>query len=290
MTADGLRVTDRAPPDDWDDAYANAAHITGAADYPKFWAREAANFRAALGPRAELGLPYPGPLGDPAREAFDLFLPEGAPRGLAVFIHGGYWKAFGRESWSHLAAGAVARGWAVALPGYTLAPQARLSQMTRQIAAFLGEAAARVPGPLILSGHSAGGHLASRMLCEDVELAPGLRSRIAGVLSISGLHDLRPLLRTAMAETLRLDAKEAAAESPALRDPVPGARLTAWVGAEERPEFLRQSALLANVWAGLGARTRLAEDPARHHFDVIAGLARADGEITEAMLGLSDLL
>ena len=37
-----------------------------------------------------------------------LDLPEGAPRGLAIFVHGGYWMAFGRESWSHLAAGALA--------------------------------------------------------------------------------------------------------------------------------------------------------------------------------------
>ncbi|MGM0583675.1 MAG: alpha/beta hydrolase, partial [Pseudomonadota bacterium] len=275
---------DRAPPDDWDDAYANAAHIPGASAYPELWAREAAAFRAALGPRAELDLPYPGPLGDAEREAFDLFLPEGEPRGLAVFIHGGYWKAFGRESWSHLAAGAVARGWAVALPGYTLAPQARLGEITRQIAAFLPQAAARVPGPVRLAGHSAGGHLACRMLCPDVAVAPELRARIAAVLSISGLHDLRPLLRTAMAGTLRLDAAEAAAESPALHAPVPGPCLTAWVGGEERLEFLRQSALIADIWPGLGVPTRLVEEPGRHHFDVIAGLADANSPITEALL------
>jgi arylformamidase len=70
-----------------------------------------------------------------------------------------------------------------------------------------------------------------------------LRTRLAHVLSISGLHDLRPLRATAMNDTLGIDAAEARAESPALLDPLPGTRLTAWVGAAERPEFLRPDLL-----------------------------------------------
>lgn len=283
MSEGALRVTDRVVPADWDDAYANASHIPEAEAFPDSWARRAAAFRDDMGTRAQTGLPYPGPLDDP-RERFDLFRPEGERQGLAVFIHGGYWKAFGRESWSHLAAGPVARGWAAALPGYTLAPNARLSEMTLQIAAFLEAAAEEVDGPIALAGHSAGGHLACRMLCDDVALPDRVRRRIARVVSISGLHDLRPLLRTGMAETLHLAGAEARAESPALRDPVAGARVLAWVGGDERPEFLRQSELIANVWAGLGAQTRLVVEPGRHHFDVIAGLAEPDSPLTEALL------
>ncbi|MFZ9132183.1 MAG: alpha/beta hydrolase, partial [Gemmobacter sp.] len=90
------------------DAYANAPTIAGAEGYPPRWAAAAAAFRADLGPRARLGLPY----GPGARQRFDLCLPAGAPRGLVVFVHGGYWLAFGREEWTHLAAGALAHGLA----------------------------------------------------------------------------------------------------------------------------------------------------------------------------------
>ena len=100
-----------------------------------------------------------------------------------------------------------------------------------------------------------------------------VRSRIAATLSISGLHDLRPLLRTAMNETLHMDAAEAASESPALLEPLPGTRLVCWTGAAERAEFRRQNALLANIWQGLGAATSAVEEPDRHHFNVIDGLA-----------------
>ena len=43
---------------DWDDAYANGAHIPGADGFPPKWAAAAAAFRDGLGPRAEIDLPY----------------------------------------------------------------------------------------------------------------------------------------------------------------------------------------------------------------------------------------
>ena len=49
---------------------------------------------------------------------------------LVVFVHGGYWLRFHRDIWSHFAQGLTARGWAVAMPSYTLAPEARIAAMT----------------------------------------------------------------------------------------------------------------------------------------------------------------
>ena len=92
------------------------------------------------------------------------------------------------------------------------------------------------------------------------------------MVSISGLHDLRPLLGTRMnAEALKLDPAEAAAESPALGLPRRGARVHVWVGDGERPEFVRQATLLANVWTGVGADMEQTIEPRRHHFNVDRG-------------------
>ena len=88
-----------------------------------------------------------------------------------------------------------------------------LSQITGQIARAIAHAAARVDGPIRLSGHSAGGHLVTRMVCADSPLEAGVRNRIEHTLSISGLHDLRPLLHTGMNDTLHLDLAEARAEN-----------------------------------------------------------------------------
>ena len=195
---------------DWDDAYSNGAYIEHAASYPRFWADAAAQFRSTA--RAELDLAY----GIGERERFDLFYPEGRPKGLAMFVHGGYWLAFDKSSWSYLAAGAVAQGYAVALPSYPLAPQASIPAITQKITQAITQAAQLVSGPIHLAGHSAGGHLVTRMVCRDSTLPAAIQTRLKTVVSISGLHDLRPLMRTTMNQKWQLTAEQAGQESAAL--------------------------------------------------------------------------
>ena len=53
---------------------------------------------------------------------------------------------------------------------------------------------------------------------------------------------------------------------------------------DERAEFLRQNALLANMWTGLGATTASVEEPDRHHYSVIEGLEDASHPLTRTLL------
>ncbi|MXY34904.1 MAG: alpha/beta hydrolase fold domain-containing protein [Boseongicola sp. SB0664_bin_43] len=268
-----------APGIDWEDAFANADYIADGEAYPDKWAARAEAFRAAC--PGTLDLPY----GDHPRERLDLFYPKAPPKGLAMIVHGGYWLAFDKSSWSDLAAGALNHGWAVAMPSYALAPEAPVAGITAQIGRALAAAADRVAGPIRLAGHSAGGHLATRMACECGPLAPAVARRIDRVVSISGLHDLRPLLLHSMNEKLRLTPRTAAAESAALCAPLPGIKVIAWVGALERPEFLRQSALLAEAWGRAGVDASLVADPGKHHFDVIDGLKDPDHLLCQGFAG-----
>ena len=154
---------------DWDNAYANGANIAGSDRWPAAWVEPAQAFRDALSAegRARLDIAY----GDGRRNRLDLFLPGATPKGLVVFIHGGYWKAFDKSFWSHLANGAIGHGYAVAMPSYTLCPEIRIAGIVREIGAAIGKAAEMVDGPLMLTGHSAGGHLASRMVTATTPLA-----------------------------------------------------------------------------------------------------------------------
>jgi hypothetical protein len=99
------------------------------------------------------------------------------------------------------------------------------------------------------------------------------------VLGVSGVYDLRPLIRTAMNDTLRLDAAEAAAESPALLTPAPGTRMLAVVGGDETLEFRRQTSLIANVWTGLGADCATWEVARHRHFTVMDAFADPRGDL-----------
>ena len=259
-----------------DIAYNNVDFIPDGASYPDRWEADARAYRereAAVG-RARLNQPY----GEGERQRLDVFYPSSRPEGVLVFVHGGYWLKFHRNFWSHFSQGLTQRGWAVAMPSYTLAPDAQIHQITREIARAIEAAAALVPGPVRLSGHSAGGHLASRVLCRDVVLAPEVKKRVARSVPISPVSDLRPLLKTSMNSDLQLDPAEAAAESPVLH-PSPKMDIHTWVGAEERPVFLDQARWLQEAWG-----TELTIAKGKHHFDVIAELSESDAPLIRALL------
>ncbi len=250
-----------------DIAYQNAAFIPDGEGYRPRWLADAAAFRSTA--KAELNIPY----GPGKANKLDLFLPDATPRGLMMFIHGGYWMMMGREYFSHLAAGATARGWAVAMPSYTLAPDARIAMMTTEVMQALTVAKTRIPGPVVITGHSAGGHLAARLACA------GMASP-ARAVPISPLADLAPLMDTTMNATLHIDADEATTESPARLPRDPATDVHVWVGGQERPAFLWHARTLAENWA-----CDWTVAPGLHHFDVIDGLARPDTALTKACLG-----
>lgn len=259
----------------FDEAFANARYIAGGADYPARWAAEAEAFRTALGERARLGLSY----GPGARHVFDLFLPQGEAEGLVVFLHGGFWLAFGPRDFSHLAQGPVARGWACALPAYTLAPEGDIPAMVSEVRQAVEAAAELVGGPVAVTGHSAGGHLAARLACADQPPSAAL-ARTRKVVPISPLSDLLPLIETSMNGELRLTGAVARAESPALLPRRRGVAVHVWVGGAERPRFLDQARRLGNAWS-----CPVTVEPGRHHFDVIDGLAQPDSPLMAALLG-----
>jgi acetyl esterase/lipase len=255
---------------DMDLAYANGAFITGAADYPPRWAAKAAAFREGLGLRAQALTYGPG-----ARHQFDLFLPDAPPKGCVTFIHGGFWLAFDHRVWSHLAAGVLARGWACAMPSYTLAPEARITTMTTEMVQALAVIATHVPGCQIITGHSAGGHLSARMGCADLAVQGVVR-----VVPISPLSDLGPIVETGMQAKLHLDAAEIAAQSPAYQRLAQGVQAHVWVGGQERPSFLWQARLLSENW-GCGWTVA----PGKHHFDVIDAMEDPTSPLVEALVG-----
>ncbi|MEP1444081.1 MAG: alpha/beta hydrolase [Hyphomicrobiales bacterium] len=252
---------------DFTDAYANAPNIPNGDAWPEAWVDPAKSFRTNW-PHVEADISY----GEHERETYDLFSPEGESKGLLAFIHGGFWLRLDKSYWSHLAKGALERGYSVVIPTYPLCPEVRVQDISKSAARAVSHAASKVEGPIILTGHSAGGHLVTRLISQGSKLEEATLQRIEHVVSISGVHDLRPLLKSDLNKGIGLDLSEAQTESPALLHPLIDTPVTCWVGANERSEFLRQNALLASMWRGLGLATAAIEEPDKHHFNVIDGL------------------
>jgi arylformamidase len=271
---------------DYEVEYNNRARVP---EHPAIfarWTRAAENFRANHAD-AELRLPY----GGGEREAIDLFWPAAkrdAP--IVLFIHGGYWRSLAPAMFSHVAAGANARGLAVALAGYDLCPEvtiARIIEEVRAAAAFLWR---RHGKKLVACGHSAGGHLAACLLATDwrkraPELPAGL---VPAAFSISGLFDLAPLVHVSMNEDLRLDAAAARLASPLFWQIPAGARaLEAWAGGQESNEFLRQSRTIAEAWGQKGVAARYVEVAGADHFTILDALSDPHSAMTERLVELA---
>lgn len=264
---------------DWDAAYHNSGVVLNAGELFDQWVERSKAFQETS--ENQLDIAY----GSGERERFDLFLPTGAePKGLVFIVHGGYWKAFDKSSFSHLAKGAVEMGYAVVIPSYDLCPNTRIHNITNQMQVALEVASKRIKGPIYLSGHSAGGHLVARLGCQNTKLSPMIQSRIKHILGISGVYDLRPIRLTQMNETLQIDAEEARSESPVLHDPLENLRFTGWVGAEELAEFRRQNAAHCSMWAGFETQITAYEDPGKNHFTVVEALEQAGSLLLTTML------
>jgi arylformamidase len=248
---------------DYEAEYNNRAKVPGHPAVMAGWARDAAAFRAACA-GAELDLAY----GPSARQALDIFWPGSGWDGqLALFIHGGYWQGLDKSFFSHLAAGLLAHGVAVAVPSYDLCPQLTVGEITEQMRAACAFLHRRHGRNMLAIGHSAGGHLSAMLMATDWP-ARGLPSGLVpSALAISGLFDLRPLVQTSMNAALRLDEAEARRLSP-LFVPRPAGRIHAAVGGLEGPEFIGQSRRIAEAWGGTWDVL-----PDHDHFTVIAPLA-----------------
>ena len=230
----------------------------------------AAQYRAAHG--AALDIPY----GPRDRTKIDLYPADNSAAPCLVFIHGGYWQRNSRELFAHLTEGVAAHGWSVAIPGYSLAPEATLTEIAQEINLALDWLATNgsahgIAGPLVLSGWSAGGHLTA--------LALGHPAVTAG-LAISGVYDLAPIRDTALNVALELTDQEIERLSP-LRLPVVQKPLAIAYGSDELPALVWDSKHLYDARQANNAPGQLLEIEGANHFSILERLRRPDGALVK---------
>lgn len=257
--------------------YNNRAAVPEFPAYVEHWKTDSEAARASL--KAQLDVPY----GSSDAETVDLFFADDESRWL-IFYHGGYWRAFDKRDFSFIAPPLVSAGWCVALVNYGLCPSVTMDalaeQCQRAVAWFIHQ---RQPQRLIISGHSAGGHLTALLWAADWaarEVDPGV---FAGGIALSGLYDLDPLRFTRMNADLRLDSDSARRLSPIRMTPTVSAPLIVAVGADETSEFLRQSSEFSAHPAWHPVTGDALALPGRHHFNILDDLMRLDSPLWDKL-------
>lgn len=268
--------------------YNNRAAVPDHPRWLAFYPASSAKARAALAPIVDLRY-GPGP-----KETLDLFLPAGRARGTFVFLHGGYWRAFDKSDFSFVAPAFVASGYAVAVVNYDLCPEVSIAaivdEATRAMAWLARDGAAHGANAerIVVGGHSAGGHLTAMLFATDWAAHGLAREPFLGGVSLSGVHDLEPMVHFSFNADFRLDEREAARLSPVHLTPRSRAPLLLAAGADETSEFIRQTRILWDAWPAnrpAGAwGPMLIHD--RNHFDVVVDFSDAESELTRATLAL----
>jgi arylformamidase len=265
---------------DYEVEYNNRARVPENPSLMAGWARDAAAYRDRHAPRV---ISY----GPGERNVIDFF-PGDRDGPIVVFIHGGYWQALDGSSSSHLAAGLNAHGISVAIPSYDLCPGVAVDRIIEEMRIATRELA-RMGQPLVVSGHSAGGHLAACMLATDwLAFDPSLpKDLVIAAYTISGLFDLCPLVETSINNALQLDPASAKAVSPLFWKAPARGSLDAVVGETESAEYFRQSRTIIERWGAAGIATRFAVVSGANHFTAIAPLADPQSSMVARLIELA---
>ena len=264
--------------------YNNRALVKDHQRYFDRWTRDSEFVRATL--VGKLDLSY-GP--DP-RHRIDLFPARARSLGTLVFIHGGYWRSLDKDMFSWIAAAWNAAGVGVALPRYRLSPGARIEEIVDDAVAATnwlfanGARHGMNVDRVVLSGHSAGGHLAAAVMAAPRAALAFDPARIAGAVPVSGVFDFEPLRLFSFNSDFRLDADAIARLNLADKRRTIPAPIVVAAGAEESSEFRRQSTLLAEAWKPQVRELKLL--PGLNHFSVVDALAERGAPLYEATLAL----
>ena len=262
---------------------------------PQFEAWSAAACAAA--PDSTLDIRY----GEAARETFDFFPADGGTaRATLVYFHAGYWQSRDKSTFRFIAPAFTRAGLHVALVNYPLCPHVSLTHLLdaarRAVAGVHNHVAARgQPGlPLVAAGHSAGGHIAVELGLTDWAHAsagntPPARG-VYGVVALSGVYDLAPLVGTTLNTALGLDAASARRHSPLWRVGLVAPPALFGVGGAETPAFLAQNQAMADAWQAAGHPSVVYTVEDADHFTLLEHLVQADNPLHNAVLALVDTL
>jgi acetyl esterase/lipase len=233
------------------------------------------------------------------RHRLDLYAPPGAEQlPVAIFFYGGGWRSGDKRLFEHLGRAFALRGIVAVAVNYRLTPQVRsplhaedcvaaVAWVYQNIARYGGD-----PERLVLTGHSAGGHLAALITVDghflaNVGVPPDV---IRGTVIISGATDLRIHSQTTVftkrehiEEAFGSTEEELAAASPIIYIR-PGLPPFLVIVAEDDPPGLReQGKSFADALRDAGNDAMYVSIKGRDHFSIVRRFGPSDDTTANAI-------
>ena len=259
-----------------DRAYNNSLAVPESKAMFSAWVAQSQALRARY--PQHLDLAY----GPRARNRIDYFS-AGDHTPVLVFIHGGFWQMRSKDDFAFLASSFLKEGISVAMVGYPLGPDATMDEIVadsrlaiRYLAQHLTELGGD-PHHVVVSGWSSGGHLAA-MVLED----PLLR----GGVSISGIFELKPLLKSYVNDKMHMDEAMAERNSPLRQLPATSKPLALFSGTAELQEMRRQTQAYAEARVAAGLPMAYEEIPGANHYTILNDMMSPDGKIHQEIVRL----
>ncbi|KAG6796750.1 kynurenine formamidase isoform X1 [Apis mellifera caucasica] len=262
-------------------------------NYCKFSKEVTENARKTL--KCELDIPY----GTSKGTKYDIYgtdLPKDSP--IFIFIHGGYWQEGSKDISAYAAPVFVNKGIKVITIGYDLCPNVKLrdiiSQIKTAIAHILKSASSLKCRNVWVSGHSAGAHLASSILYDKLWLDEmtkhGYLYLLKGIVLISGIFNLEPLVNTSNNTALKLTKNEIDAYSFTTLNtknniPIQGLKVIVTNGECDSPVFINESRECAQKLITIVDNVQyilLRENI--DHFDIVENLTNEEFILTKLIL------
>ncbi|MDG2299586.1 MAG: alpha/beta hydrolase [Planktomarina sp.] len=226
----------------------------------------------------------------------DLFIPNSAskksPCPLMIFIHGGYWQELSKNESEFSALDFVANDIGFAAIDYSLCPLVNVSDIVNECymaIRWLQNSFGNYnfnSEKMYISGSSAGAHLAAMCCLKALEENNKILAKLAGVVLVSGIYDLEPLVNTTINNSIGLDSKAAIAVSPLFKD-LEGFPNTiiAW-GENETEEFKKQSMIFSETLLSNQVNVQKLEIANRNHFDIILDLGKNDAGLGNIVINM----
>ena len=225
--------------------------------------------------------------GEAPLQSIDIFPSNVSNSPIHIFIHGGYWRALDKASYSFVAEPFVKNNVTTCIVNYGLIPTVNMGGLVTDISSalrWIQNNAAKYngnPNQLIISGHSAGGHLAliTYILNED------LRPSILGICSLSGIFDLSGIKSSYLNEVLQLNEEDVDSYSVSNKDlGVLKCAIHISVGSNETDFFIKESKSLYQTLSRLASDVEFYDYPELNHYQIVHKLGQEDIPIVNFIL------